>query len=57
MQFEWDPVKSDSTHQKRGFGFAYASRIFRGPVLEEVDARQDYSETRVKALGKIEGRL
>ena len=57
MEFEWDPVKSNATRQKRGFGFAFVSRIFQGPVMEEVDARVDYRETRVKALGEVEGRL
>ncbi len=57
MNFEWDPVKSDSNHRKRGFGFAFASRIFEGSVWENVDVRRDYRETRVRALGEIEGRL
>ncbi len=57
MNFEWDPEKSDVNLTKRGFGFAFASRMFQGPVMEEIDDRRDYRETRVRALGEIDGRL
>jgi hypothetical protein len=53
VEFEWDPDKSDQTYATRGFDFAYASRIFRTAWLGTRDARADYGETRVKAIGQV----
>jgi len=55
MEFDWDPNKSETNCRERGFGFEYAARIFAGPVLERVDARKDYGEVRIQALGEIDG--
>ncbi len=51
MDFEWDERKSDWTIENRGFGFAFASRIFEGPVLERRDDRGTYAEIRIQAIG------
>lgn len=53
MELEWDPDKSDRTYATRGFDFAYASRIFETAWLGARDARTDYGETRVKAIGQV----
>lgn len=55
MEFTWDSAKDERTRKERGFGFATAIRIFAGRVLEAVDARKDYGEVRVKALGEVAG--
>ncbi len=42
--------------RKHGIGFARAIRIFfEGLVLEEIDDRFDYGETRIQAIGLIDG--
>ena len=56
MDFEWDPGKNAVNVGKHGVDFEDACRIFEGPVLERVDDRRDYGETRVAALGEVERR-
>ena len=51
MGFSWDPAKSEENLRQRGFDFAFASLIFRGPTLEREDQRQDYGEKRIIAIG------
>jgi uncharacterized DUF497 family protein len=53
VEFEWDSDKSDRTYATRGFDFAYASRIFGTAWLGARDARTDYGETRIKAIGQV----
>ena len=57
MEFEWDNAKSDDCRRRRGFTFAFASRIFAGPILEEEDVRFRYDEQRIKAIGAVGGRV
>ena len=57
MEFEWDEAKSARNRAERGFGFRFASRIFRGLVLEQPDVRRDYGEDRVRAIGAVEGHV
>lgn len=53
--FEWDPDKSEHTLAQRGFDFAYARRVFDAPYLVVTDARRDYGERRLIALGAVDG--
>ncbi len=53
MLFAWDEAKSRRNLSERGFGFDYAARIFLGPTLERQDARRDYGEVRVQAIGQV----
>jgi uncharacterized protein len=55
MEFVWDQAKNDATLAARGFDFGFAVGIFLGPVLETTDIRQDYGETRMKAVGETRG--
>ncbi len=55
--FEWDPDKEETNIADRGLEFTTASRIWGGPVLEKIDDRHDYGETRILASGKVDGRL
>lgn len=53
--FEWDEIKSETNLSQRGFDFAHAALIFEGPVLEGEDARKDYGEQRIQAIGRVDG--
>lgn len=53
LEFEWDPAKSEATFADRGIDFAFAVRVFQGPVLETVADRE--GEARVRAVGEIDG--
>lgn len=55
MICDWDPAKSERTLRDRGFDFAFASQVFDGPYVEYDDARKDYGERRVIALGVADG--
>jgi len=50
--FEWDETKRQVNIEKHGVDFRLAAGIFLGPVLEAVDDRENYAETRFRALGK-----
>ena len=54
MEFEFDPAKSELNRRERGFGFAFAAKVFFGRTLE-TSARDVGSESRVKAVGRIDG--
>jgi uncharacterized DUF497 family protein len=54
VDFAWDEQKSAWNLKNRGFDFAFASRIFEAPVLERLDARSEYGESRVQAIGAVE---
>jgi uncharacterized DUF497 family protein len=51
MPFEWDDAKDRSNRAKHRIDFDEAIHIFDGPVLEIVDARRDYGEARILAIG------
>ena len=55
MRFDWDPNKSERNLRERGFGFDFAALIFDGGTIEKIDARHDYGETRVQAIGEADG--
>ncbi len=39
----------------RGFDFEFATLILEGPTLEREDARRDYGERRIVAMGLAQG--
>ena len=55
MRFEWDPAKDAANQAKHGIGFREAAEIFRGPIVVSEDARRDYGERRIVALGEYDG--
>ena len=57
MEFGWDEAKDRKNRRERGFGFAYASRIFGGATVEWIDQRFDYGESRVRAIGEVDGHV
>jgi len=55
VTFDWDPAKSDQNLEERGFDFAFATLVFAAPYVEFDDARYDYGERRIVALGRADG--
>jgi uncharacterized protein len=55
VRFDWDPLKSTRNLAVRGFDFEFASQIFEEPHVEFDDARREYGEHRVVALGVADG--
>lgn len=57
MEFEWDEAKSERNRIERGLPFRVAARLFAGSVVEREDARQDYGEVRISAIGEVGGEI
>jgi uncharacterized DUF497 family protein len=55
MRFDWDPAKDQRNRQERGLGFDFGALIFEGDTIEWPDTRLDYGETRVRAIGEVDG--
>ena len=53
MDFEWDRSKSEQNEGQRGLPFELAILLFDGPVVERVDTRREYGETRIKVIGMV----
>lgn len=56
-EIEFDPRKSRANLEKHGIDLPTAARIWEDVVIERQDNRRDYGETRIIALGAIEGRV
>jgi hypothetical protein len=55
--FEWDERKNRRNVEKHGFDFADAEEMFRGALLVDSDAREDYGEERWVGIGMTGGRV
>jgi uncharacterized DUF497 family protein len=55
MRFAWSREKSRINVQRHGIAFQDAVRIFDGPTVEAIDDRFDYGETRIYAIGLVNG--
>jgi uncharacterized DUF497 family protein len=55
MNYVWDKRKGRGNVARHGIAFEDAIRIFEGPTLEQVDDRFDYGETRIYAIGVVDG--
>jgi hypothetical protein len=53
--FEWDERKRRRSLAKHGIDFAALDQMFEADLVEEVDMRHDYGETRIKAIGEVNG--
>jgi hypothetical protein len=51
--FEWDEDKRQRNIQEHGVDFRLAALIFKNPVIEAEDERDDYGEVRYRALGHV----
>jgi uncharacterized DUF497 family protein len=56
-EFEWDEEKSEKNFRERDFYFDDAIGIFEGLVVDKVDDRYDYGETRHIAIGMVDNRV
>jgi len=54
VRFSWDAGKSSRNLRERGFDFEFATQIFDGATLEQVDSRREYGERRMIALGRAQ---
>ena len=57
MQVEFDFDKSDKTLTERGLYFAHAGAVFTGVNVTAEDARFDYGEPRLIAVGVLKGTM
>lgn len=55
MRYTWDDDKNRRNIKRHGLAFEDAKRIFDGDVLEREDSRFDYGETRIYAIGLVNG--
>lgn len=55
MEYIWDENKNLSNIKKHKIAFDDALRIFEGRTIERIDDRFDYGETRVYAIGMVNG--
>ena len=55
MNYAWDKRKGRGNVARHGIAFEDAIRVFKGPTLERVDDRFDYGETRIYAIGVVDG--
>jgi uncharacterized protein len=55
MRFTWSAGKNQRNVARHGIAFEDAVRIFEGSTLERADDRYDYGETRVYAIGVVNG--
>ena len=57
MSFEWDDHKEQVNIAKHGIDFETAMVIWEGTIIQEVDDRFEYGETRYIAFGEVDGRV
>ena len=57
MAFEWDQRKREANLRDHKVDFIDILPLFDSEMLEIVDQRFDYGETRIRCLGEIEGRV
>ena len=55
--FEWDEDKRARNLAKHGVDFIDIVSMFGGELLENIDNRRDYGETRIRCLGELDGRV
>ena len=51
MNFEWDERKRRENIKKHGIDFLDAPEIFQGPMLVNLDEKDDYGEDRYIGIG------
>lgn len=53
MNFEWDENKNRSNIRKHGIDFADVYSVFDGPMIVQIDDREEYGEVRWKGTGYL----
>jgi len=54
MEFEWDEAKRRENLRKHGLDFLDAPTLFSGPMLVQLDTREDYGEPRWIGIGILD---
>jgi uncharacterized protein len=57
MELVWDEAKSERNLVERGLPFRLAVELLQGFVIEQVDARRNYGEKRMIAVGQVRDRV
>jgi uncharacterized DUF497 family protein len=57
MEFEWDEEKNECNLKKQGIDFETAMLIWEGPIVEQVDDRRDYGQSRFVVFGMVDKRV
>jgi hypothetical protein len=55
--FEWDETKRERNIRDRKIDFIDIVPLFEGALVEVIDDRFDYGETRIKCFGELNGRV
>ena len=55
MLFEWDDAKHAHNQRETKFGFDFAALIFQADTITWPDERLDYGESRMRAIGEVDG--
>lgn len=55
MRYSWDEEKNRGNLARHKIAFEDAARVFEGPTVERIDDRFGYDETRVYAIGLVNG--
>ena len=53
MKFEWDEYKNRINRAKHHIDFADIYRVFDGPMIVQIDDREEYGEVRWKGTGYL----
>ena len=57
LRFEWDDDKNNGNTRKHGIDFTDLPPVFTGPMLVELDDRENYGEERWTGIGWLHGIL
>jgi uncharacterized DUF497 family protein len=57
LEFEWDEAKAGINLNKHGVSFLTAATIFLNERLERIDDREEYTEARWIALGRVDSNV
>jgi uncharacterized DUF497 family protein len=57
MEISYDPAKNERNIRERGISFDRVVDFDFETALFDVDDRRDYGETRIRAIGMLDGRL
>jgi uncharacterized DUF497 family protein len=57
MKVSFDPAKSERNTRGRGLSFELAGDFDFETALYQPDIRRDYGEERIRALGRLNGRV
>ena len=57
MEFEFDPAKDEANRRPHGVSLAFDIDVLANRIGESEDIRRAYGEMRMRAFGRVDGRL